>query len=39
MKTYIWDLDGTLFDSYDVIIEAAILTANEIGIFDSEEEA
>ena len=28
-KTYIWDLDGTLLDSYDVISNAVLKTVNE----------
>ena len=33
MKTaVIWDLDGTLFDSYPVIVESIYLTFQESGI-------
>ena len=31
-KTVIWDLDGTLFDSYDVIVESIRLTLQELGV-------
>lgn len=34
-KTYIWDLDGTLLDSYDVISNAVLKTVNEIGYNDN----
>ena len=34
MTAYIWDLDGTLLDSYEVITEAAALTAADEGIHD-----
>ena len=37
MTAYIWDLDGTLLDSYDVIVEAAGKTAADMGITDPEE--
>ena len=33
--TYIWDLDGTLLDSYGVIVEGAARTAAEAGLDDS----
>ncbi len=33
-KTYIWDLDGTLLDSYDVISNAVLKTVNEFKIED-----
>ena len=36
MAAYIWDLDGTLLDSYPVIIAAAIKAAAEAGIHDDE---
>ena len=39
MASYIWDLDGTLLDSYPVIIAAAIKAAGDAGIHDSESEA
>ena len=32
MKAVVWDLDGTLFDSYDVIVESILLTFRENGI-------
>jgi len=31
-KAVIWDLDGTLFDSYDVIVESLYLTLAEHGV-------
>ena len=31
-KAIIWDLDGTLFDSYDVIVESICLVFQEFGI-------
>lgn len=34
---YIWDLDGTLLDSYQVIVRSAVRTAAEAGIRDEEE--
>ena len=34
---YIWDLDGTLLDSYQVIVRSAVRTATEAGIRDEEE--
>jgi len=34
MTAYIWDLDGTLLDSYEVITEAAAETAAYAGIHD-----
>ena len=36
MASYIWDLDGTLLDSYPVIIAAAIKAAGDAGIHDDE---
>ena len=39
MTSYIWDLDGTLLDSYPVIIAAAIRAAADAGIHDQESEA
>ena len=36
MTAYIWDLDGTLLDSYGVIVAAAARTAAEAGINDPE---
>lgn len=38
MAAYIWDLDGTLLDSYCVIIEGAKCTAREFGVPDEPEE-
>ena len=38
MTAYIWDLDGTLLDSYGVIVEGAKKTAAEAGLRDSEAE-
>ena len=37
-KAVIWDLDGTLFDSYDVIVDSIQLTFAEFGIQVSKEE-
>ena len=37
-KTLIWDLDGTLFDSYDVIVESIYLTLKENGVDMPREE-
>lgn len=34
MAAYIWDLDGTLLDSYEVITEAAARAAADAGIHD-----
>lgn len=34
MTAYIWDLDGTLLDSYDMIVEAACGAAERAGIQD-----
>jgi HAD superfamily hydrolase (TIGR01549 family) len=37
-KAFIWDLDGTLLDSYEIIVSSLKETINEMGIFvDSEE--
>ena len=38
MTAYIWDLDGTLLDSYGVIVESAARTAAEVGVPDSAED-
>jgi len=35
MKAYIWDLDGTLFDSYDSIVSSLVSMAQENRISDS----
>ena len=37
-KAVIWDLDGTLFDSYDVIVESICRTFAEYGISCSRED-
>ena len=37
MTAYIWDLDGTLLDSYGVIAESARRTAADAGADDPEE--
>lgn len=37
-KTLIWDLDGTLFDSYDVIVDSLFLTLQENGVQIPKEE-
>ena len=34
-KAIIWDLDGTLLDSYDVIVESICLVFQECGIYIS----
>jgi len=34
---FIWDLDGTLLDSYRVIVSSAVRTAAEAGIRDDKE--
>ena len=36
MTAYIWDLDGTLLDSYGMIVAAAARTAAEAGVYDPE---
>lgn len=38
MTAYIWDLDGTLLDSYGVIVEGAARTAAEAGLRDTPED-
>ena len=38
MTAYIWDLDGTLLDSYPVITEAARRAAEQAGLSDPPEE-
>ena len=38
MSAYIWDLDGTLLDSYEVITKAAVMAASGAGVKDSAEE-
>ena len=38
MTAYIWDLDGTLLDSYGVIVEGAVQTAEEAGVQDTGSE-
>lgn len=37
-KAFIWDLDGTLLDSYDVIVESLYLTLKDFGAQLSREE-
>ena len=37
-KAMIWDLDGTLLDSYGVIVESLMLTIQEQGIVLSYDE-
>ncbi len=39
MTSYIWDLDGTLLDSYPVIVRAALMAARDAGIPDTEQKA
>lgn len=36
---FIWDLDGTLFDSYDEIVSSVFLTLEHFGIEEDEAEA
>ena len=38
MNAYIWDLDGTLLDSYGVIVAAAVRAAADAGVRDAEED-
>ncbi len=38
MTAYIWDLDGTLLDSYAVIVKGAKAAAEEAGLHDTEAE-
>ena len=38
MTAYIWDLDGTLLDSYEMITAAAVKTAADAGVYDDETE-
>ena len=38
MAAYIWDLDGTLLDSYGVIVAGAKAAAEEAGLSDTEDE-
>ena len=38
MAAYIWDLDGTLLESYGVIVEGARTAAQEAGLADTAEE-
>ena len=38
MTAYIWDLDGTLLDSYGVIVEGAARTSAEAGLQDTADE-
>lgn len=37
-KAVIWDLDGTLLDSYDVIVESLLMTLSKYGISCKKEE-
>lgn len=37
-KAFIWDLDGTLLNSYDIIVSSLEETINEMGIFIDREE-
>lgn len=34
MAAYLWDLDGTLLDSYGIIIESTVRVAEELGVPD-----
>ena len=38
-NAFIWDLDGTLFDSYDEIVSSVLLTLEHFGIEEDEKEA
>lgn len=38
MNTYIWDLDGTLIDSYDVISKSAQASAKDVNVDDNLED-
>ena len=38
-KTYIWDLDGTLLDSYEVIVSSVLDACRSFGLCVMEEEA
>ena len=38
MTAYIWDLDGTLLDSYAVIVKGAKAAAEEAGLPDTEDD-
>ena len=38
MTAYIWDLDGTLLDSYAVIVKGAKAAAEDAGLPDTEDE-
>ena len=38
MTAYIWDLDGTLLDSYALITAAAASAAADAGIYDTDEQ-
>ncbi len=37
MKTFIWDLDGTLVDSYPIILKNLMLTFSKYGEYDQNE--
>ena len=39
LKAYIWDLDGTLLDSYEVIVSSVLDACLSFGICVTEEEA
>lgn len=39
LKAYIWDLDGTLLDSYEVIVSSVLDACRSFGICVTEEEA
>ena len=38
MTAYIWDLDGTLLDSYAVIVKGAKVAAEDAGLADTEDD-
>lgn len=38
MEAYIWDLDGTLLDSYGSIVSSLVIVSRECGVQDSRED-
>ena len=38
IEAYIWDLDGTLLDSYGSIVSSLVVVSRECGVRDSREE-
>ena len=39
MKAFIWDLDGTLLDSYGVIVSSVVDACGDLGVAVDREEA